>query len=92
VEDAIHRHSKVLACAVVAQPDARWGETPVAFVELKPDTTADAAEIIAHCREHLAHFKCPKRVEFGPVPRTSTGKIQKYLLRAKVRSSSAIDV
>jgi fatty-acyl-CoA synthase len=92
VEDAIHRHPKVLACAVVAQPDPKWGETPVAFVELKEGAAADAAEILLHCREHLAHFKCPKRVEFGPVPRTSTGKIQKYLLREKVRSSSAIDV
>jgi fatty-acyl-CoA synthase len=92
VEDAIHRHKKVLACAVVAQPDAKWGETPVAFVELKEGAAASEAEIIAHCREHLARFKCPKRVVFGAVPRTSTGKIQKYVLRERVRSASAIDV
>lgn len=92
VEDAIHRHGKVLACAVVAQPDAKWGEVPVAFVELKPGTEAAADEIFAHCRSLLAHFKCPKRVVFGPVPRTSTGKIQKYVLRERVRSTAAIDV
>ncbi|MBI2689269.1 MAG: acyl-CoA synthetase [Acidobacteria bacterium] len=92
VEDAIHRHAKVLACAVVAQPDPKWGETPVAFVELKEGAEATESEIIAHCREYIAHFKCPKRVVFGPVPRTSTGKIQKYVLRERVRSASAIDV
>jgi fatty-acyl-CoA synthase len=92
VEDTIHRHDKVMACAVVAQPDAKWGETPVAFVELKDGATATEEEIIAHCRLHIAHFKCPKRVVFGPVPRTSTGKIQKFVLRESVRSAAAIDV
>jgi len=92
VEDAIHRHAKVLACAVVAQPDPKWGETPVAFVELKEGADASPDEILSHCRLHLAHFKCPKRIVFGPVPRTSTGKIQKYVLRDRVRSASAIDV
>ena len=81
-----------LACAVVAQPDAQWGETPVAFVELREGTAATEAELIAHCRANLAHYKCPKRVLFGPVPRTSTGKIQKYALRERVKSAAAIDV
>ncbi|HEU0121689.1 MAG TPA: acyl-CoA synthetase [Bryobacteraceae bacterium] len=92
VEDAIHRHEKVLACAVVAQPDKKWGESPVAFVELKAAAEATEEELIAHCREQLAHFKCPKRVIFGAVPRTATGKIQKYVLRERVRSTAAIDV
>jgi len=92
VEDTIHRHAKVMACAVVAQPDAKWGETPVAFIELKDGATATEDEMIAHCRQHMAHFKAPKRVVFGPVPRTSTGKIQKFVLRERVRSSAAIDV
>ena len=92
VEDTIHRHGKVMACAVVAQPDAKWGETPVAFVELKAGAEATAEEIMAHCREYMAHFKAPRRVVFGPVPRTSTGKIQKFVLRERVRSSAAIDV
>ena len=91
VEDAIYRHPAVLAAAVVAQPDPKWGESPCAFVELKPDSSATEAEIIAHCREHLAHFKAPKRVVFGVVPKTSTGKIQKFLLRDRVKSASAIE-
>jgi fatty-acyl-CoA synthase len=91
VEDALYRHPAVLAAAVVAQPDAKWGETPCAFVELKPDATTTEAEIIAHCREHLARFKAPKRVIFGELPKTSTGKIQKFLLREKVKSAKAID-
>jgi fatty-acyl-CoA synthase len=92
VEDALYRHPAVLAAAVVAQPDEKWGETPCAFVELKAGaekTTAD--EIIAHCREHLARFKAPKRVIFGELPKTSTGKIQKFLLREKAKSTSAIE-
>ena len=80
------------AVRVVAQPDAKWGETPVAFVELKEGAEAEEAEIVAHCQVHLAKFKCPKRVVFGAVPRTSTGKIQKYVLRERVRSTAAIDV
>jgi fatty-acyl-CoA synthase len=92
VEDAIHRHPMVLACAVVAQPDPKWGETPVAFVELKSGAEETEAGIVAHCRENLAHYKCPRRVIFGPVPRTSTGKIQKYVLRERLQSASAIDV
>jgi fatty-acyl-CoA synthase len=91
VEDAIYRHPSVLAAAVVAQPDPKWGESPCAFVELKPEASASEDEIIAHCRQHLAHFKAPKRVLFGVVPKTSTGKIQKFLLRERVKSASAIE-
>jgi fatty-acyl-CoA synthase len=91
VEDAIYRHPAVLACAVVAKPDPKWGETPLAFVELKPDAKVSAEEIIEHCRNHLARFKCPREVVFETVPKTSTGKIQKFILRQKARSASAID-
>ena len=98
VEDALYKHPAVLACAVVARPDPKWGETPLAFVELKADrepASAEAAkaladELIAHCRKLLAHFKCPREVRFGVVPKTSTGKIQKHLLREQARSASAI--
>jgi fatty-acyl-CoA synthase len=78
----------VLAAAVVAVPDEKWGEVPCAFVELKPDARADEAELIAHCRERLARFKAPKRIVFGPVPKTPTGKIQKYLLRQRAGSAA----
>jgi len=91
VEDALYRHPAVLAAAVVAQPDAKWGETPCAFVELKPAATTTEDEIIAHCRLHIARFKAPKRVIFGELPKTSTGKIQKFVLREKARSAKAID-
>ena len=91
VEDALYRHPAVLAAAVVARPDPKWGETPCAFVELRPGSTATEAELIAHCRAHLAHFKAPRSVVLGPVPRTSTGKIQKYLLRAQAHSKDAIE-
>jgi len=90
VEDALYRHPAVLAAAVVAQPDPKWGETPCAFVELKPGAEATEEEIIAHCREHVARFKAPKRVIFGELPKTSTGKIQKFVLRDKVKSAQAI--
>jgi fatty-acyl-CoA synthase len=90
VEDVIYKHPDVVACAVVARPDPKWGETPLAFVELKPGATTTAGELIAHCRTHLAGFKCPREIRFEPVPRTSTGKIQKHLLRKKVGSSTAI--
>ena len=90
VEDVIYRHPDVLACAVVARPDAKWGETPLAFVELKPGATLTADELIGHCRSHLAGFKCPREIRFEPVPRTSTGKIQKHLLRSQVGSAKAI--
>jgi len=92
VEDAIYRHPAVMAAAVVAQPDAKWGETPCAFVELKDGATATEAELIAHCRTLLAGFKVPKAVYFGPLPKTSTGKIQKFELRRQLQSAAAIDV
>jgi fatty-acyl-CoA synthase len=91
VEDVLYRHPAVMVAAVVAQPDAKWGEVPCAFVELKEGSTATEAEIIEHCRSRLARFKVPKRVVFGALPKTSTGKIQKYLLRKRVESASAID-
>jgi fatty-acyl-CoA synthase len=81
VEDALYRHPAVQAAAVVAKPDDKWGETPCAFVELKPDATATAEELIAWCRKHLAGYKCPRYVVFRELPKTSTGKIQKFILR-----------
>ncbi|MEZ4587246.1 MAG: 2-aminobenzoate-CoA ligase, partial [Gemmatimonadales bacterium] len=90
VEDALYRHPAVFAAAVVAQPDPKWGESPVAFVELKPDAQATEAGLIGHCRAELAHFKAPKRIIFGPLPKTSTGKIQKFILRERARSTEAI--
>jgi fatty-acyl-CoA synthase len=83
VEQCIVRHPAVLECAVVAVPDERWGERPKAFVTLKPGVTATEQEIIEHCRQHIAHFKAPAAVEFGDLPKTSTGKVQKYILREK---------
>jgi len=91
VEDVLYRHPSVLAAAVVAKPDSKWGETPYAFVELKPGASTTESEIIAFCRQHLAHFKAPKAVAFGELPKTSTGKIQKFVLREKAKSTSAID-
>ena len=86
VEDALYKHPAVAACAVVAKPDEKWGETPVAYVELKPGKSASEAEIIDHCRELLARFKCPKQVIFSEIPKTSTGKIQKFRLREGARA------
>ena len=86
VEDVLYRHPCVLEAAVVARPDPMWGETPCAFVTLKPEDTATADDIIAFCREHIAHFKAPRAVIFGPLPKTSTGKIQKFLLRERAKS------
>ncbi len=91
VEDVLTRHPAVLLAAVVAQPEEKWGESPCAFVELKPAATVGEAELLAWCRERLARFKAPRRVIFGPLPRTSTGKIQKFVLRQQARSASAID-
>jgi fatty-acyl-CoA synthase len=86
VEEVLYRHPQVMEAAVVAKPDERWGESPCAFVTLKPNAPAvSAAEIIAFCRENLAHFKAPKMVVFGPLPKTSTGKIQKYALREQAK-------
>jgi fatty-acyl-CoA synthase len=92
VEDVLYRHPAVLAAAVVAKPDAKWGETPCAFIELKANTAPTAEEIIAHCKQYLAGFKVPRAVIFGELPKTSTGKIQKFALRERVGSIAAIDV
>jgi len=91
VEDVLYRHPAVMAAAVVARPDAKWGETPCAFVELKSGADPEEREIIEFCRSHLAHFKAPTKVIFGPLPKTSTGKVQKFILRQQARSASAID-
>jgi fatty-acyl-CoA synthase len=92
LEDVLYRHPAVLAVAVVAKPDPKWGETPCAFVEVKPGATVTPEDIIAHCKQHLAGFKIPRAVVFGDLPKTSTGKIQKFELRKKAGSASAIDV
>ncbi|MEE2775884.1 MAG: acyl-CoA synthetase [Acidobacteriota bacterium] len=84
VEDALYRHPAVAAVAVVARPDERWGETPCAVIELKPGAQASEEDIIAFCRDNLAHFKCPRHVIFRALPKTSTGKIQKFKLRDAV--------
>lgn len=86
VEDVLYKHPAVMEAAVVARPDDKWGETPCAFVELKPGKEATDAEIIAFCRDHMAHFKAPKTVVFGSLPKTSTGKIQKFVLRDQARA------
>ena len=85
VEDVLCRHPAVLAAAVVARPDPKWGETPCAFVELKETSHLESAEALAHCRQHLASFKLPRRFVFGPLPRTATGKVQKFSLRDVAR-------
>jgi len=92
VEDVLYRHPAVLAAAVVAKLDARWGETPCAFVELKAGAVVTAEEIVAHCKQHLAGFKVPRAVVFGEIPKTATGKIQKFELRRQAGSAAAIDV
>lgn len=81
VEDALYKHKSVAACGVVAWPDEKWGETPAAYVELKTGANATGEEIIEHCRQLLARFKCPRHVIFTEIPKTSTGKIQKFRLR-----------
>jgi fatty-acyl-CoA synthase len=86
VEGVLYRHPDVLEAAVVARPDPRWGETPCAFVTLKPGRSTTAEQIIAYCRDHLAHFKAPKTIVFGPLPKTSTGKVQKFQLREQAKS------
>jgi fatty-acyl-CoA synthase len=90
VEDVLFKHPAVLFAAVVAKPDPKWGEVPCAFIELKDGASATEAEIIAYCRSHMSGFKTPKAVVFGPIPKTSTGKIQKFLLRNQVDSAKAI--
>jgi fatty-acyl-CoA synthase len=91
VEDALYRHPAVLVCAVVARPDPKWGEAPLAYVELKSGAAATAEELLAHCRGLLAHYKVPREVRFEEIPKTATGKIQKFVLRQRVRSASAIE-
>ncbi|WP_157270993.1 acyl-CoA synthetase [Azohydromonas aeria] len=92
VEDVLHRHPDVMLASVVALPDEKWGEVPCAFVEMKPGApTVTEAELIEFCRGHLARFKVPKRIVFAEVPKTSTGKIQKFLLRQRAKSASAIE-
>jgi fatty-acyl-CoA synthase len=81
VEDALYKHPAVSAVAVVAKPDDKWGETPCAFVEFKPGASATAEELIAWCRSQLAAYKCPRHIVFAEIPKTSTGKIQKFKLR-----------
>jgi fatty-acyl-CoA synthase len=90
VEDVLYRHPAIMAVAVVAQPDQKWGETPCAFVELRPGVEVAADDIIAHCKKHLAGFKVPRKIIFGELPKTSTGKIQKFSLRAQVKSVDAL--
>jgi fatty-acyl-CoA synthase len=91
VEDVLYKHPAVMAAAVVATPDEKWGEVPCAFLELRDDTTATEQEIIEFCRERMARYKVPKRIIFGPLPKTSTGKIQKFVLREQAKSANAIE-
>ena len=91
VEDVLYRHPAVLAAAVVAKPDPKWGESPCAFVELKAGATVSEAELLEFCRQSLARFKAPRAIVFGELPKTSTGKIQKFVLRERAKSTSAID-
>ena len=88
VEDAIYRHPSVLACAVVAKPDSKWGETPLAFVEVKSGATVSQADLIAHCKTLLASYKVPKEIRFEEIPKTSTGKIQKFQLRERAKNAN----
>ena len=83
VEQIVVSHPGVLECAIVAIPHEKWGERPKAFVALKEGAAVGEDELIAYCRERLAHFKCPDAIEFGPLPKTSTGKVQKFVLREK---------
>ena len=81
VEDVLYKHPAVQAAAVVAKPDEKWGETPCAFVEIQSGQEVSEDDIIAYCRDNLAHYKCPRHVVFTELPKTSTGKIQKFKLR-----------
>jgi fatty-acyl-CoA synthase len=91
VEDALYRHPAVMACAVVARPDPKWGETPVAYVETREGATVTAAELVAHCKSVLAGYKVPREIRFEPIPKTSTGKIQKFQLRERAKSAAAFE-
>ncbi|HYF07059.1 MAG TPA: acyl-CoA synthetase, partial [Acetobacteraceae bacterium] len=88
VEDALYKHPAVAVVGVVAKPDEKWGETPCAFVELKPGASTTAEELMAFCRQHLAGYKLPRTIIFAELPKTSTGKIQKHVLRQKARGDS----
>ncbi|MBT6312451.1 MAG: acyl-CoA synthetase, partial [Alphaproteobacteria bacterium] len=86
VEQTLYSHKSVSEAAVVAKPDEKWGETPCAFIELKPGAAAPSeADIIEFCRANMARFKCPRDVVFGPLPKTSTGKVQKFVLRERAK-------
>ena len=91
VEDVLYRHPAVLTAAVVARPDPKWGEVPAAYIEIKEGANVTTDDIVAHCREHMARFKVPKHIEFCVLPKTSTGKIQKFALREMAKSASAIE-
>ncbi|UUZ76506.1 AMP-binding protein [Polaromonas sp. P1(28)-13] len=91
VEEVLYRHPAVMVAAVVAKPDDKWGEVPCAYLELREGASVTEVEIIEHCRSQLARFKVPKQVLFGTLPKTSTGKIQKFVLREQLRSASAMD-
>ncbi|MCB1889421.1 MAG: AMP-binding protein, partial [Rhodocyclaceae bacterium] len=91
VEEVLFRHPAVMMAAVVARPDEKWGEVPAAYVEVKEGADVTVESIIEHCRGHLARYKVPKHVEFCVLPKTSTGKIQKFVLREQAKSASAID-
>jgi fatty-acyl-CoA synthase len=86
VEDVLYKHPAVAACAVVGKADEKWGETPVAFVEVKPGMTVSKEDILAHCRNGLAAYKCPRLIVFAEIPKTSTGKIQKFVLREMAKA------
>ena len=90
IEDVLYRHPAVLEAAVVARPDETWGETPCAFITLKPGAEATEVEMMAFCRERMARFKVPRTVVFGPLPKTSTGKMQKYMLREQARTLGGV--
>jgi fatty-acyl-CoA synthase len=85
VEDALYKHPAVQTVAVVAKPDEKWGETPCAFIELKPGASASAEELIQWCRAHLAGYKVPRHIVFTEIPKTSTGKLQKFVLRERAK-------
>ncbi|MCB1926394.1 MAG: AMP-binding protein, partial [Rhodocyclaceae bacterium] len=91
VEEVLYRHPAVLTAAVVAKPDDKWGEVPAAYIEVKEGANVTVESIVEHCRAHLARYKVPKHVEFCVLPKTSTGKIQKFVLRQQAKSSSAIE-
>ena len=86
VENVLYRHPAIMEAAVVAKPDEKWGEVPCAFVTLKEGATITEAELIAFCRDNMAHFKAPKQIVFGALPKTSTGKVQKFILREQAKA------